>query len=252
MGHGFSFRRALLAGCLSVLAAPVGAISTSFTGDFAQDTDVALFTFSTDGSSTITLRSYGYAGGTQGDGNVVADGGFDPLLTLWDDTGHLIGTLEPNGYLNDDGDYDANGNLTSPADCTLVSASSSGTGLCLDSLYSGILSAGTYWLALTESNNYGPDFLANPFAWDGNPGDYSATAFGCAGGQPFCDYGQNVRDGHWALDIQGVTLAQTQTRQDALDLFTPPPATVPAPSTLALAGLGLAGLAGRRKRSALA
>jgi hypothetical protein len=73
----------------------------SFTGTFGADDDVQLFSFTTDGSSTVTLRSYSYAGGTQADGNVMSHGGFDPGMTLFDATGLRIGKDDDN---DDDGE----------------------------------------------------------------------------------------------------------------------------------------------------
>ena len=52
------------------LAGVAAAVPTdfSFTGTFGMDDDVQLFAFTADGVSNITLRSYGYAGGTNAAG----------------------------------------------------------------------------------------------------------------------------------------------------------------------------------------
>ncbi len=62
----------------------------SFRGTFGADDEVALFDFTANGASTVTLRTYSYAGGTQADGTPIAAGGFDPILTHFDGTGLLI------------------------------------------------------------------------------------------------------------------------------------------------------------------
>ena len=221
--HGFILAHALLLASGGALAA------APFTGTNAQDADAVFFKFQADGSTQVDLHSYGYGGGVTADGTSVTQGGFDTLLTLYDDTGHLISALEPDGYFNDDG-----AGVDTDTD----------TGLALDALFQGVLPAGTYWLALTESPNYGPDYLGNAFSWDGlvNPAGF----FGCSQGY-FCDYQGNNRTGQWALDIQGVVSAETKTRDDVRAEFAPP-SYVPEPATLALFSLGLAAMPRFRTR----
>ena len=223
----------ILANALLLASGGARATAPPFAGAFAQDGDVAFFKLQADGASEVDLRAYGYGGGTTADGTVVAQGGFDTLLTLYDGSGRLISALEPGGYLNDDG---APGTVNADTD----------TGLALDSLYQAVLAAGTYWLALTEAPNYGPDYLGNAFSWDGLS---SPTGFfGCSQGY-FCDYAGNSRTGQWVLDIQGVLGVETKTRDDVRAEFAPP-SYVPEPATPALFSLGLAGLSRFRARRA--
>lgn len=210
---------------LAFLALVTGSVDAgSFTGNFSGDKGVVLFHLVSDGATPITIRSYGYAGGTLNDGTVVAAGGFDTLLSLYDVGGNIVpsengvvnpSSSSPDGFLNDDG-------VGVPTDL--------GNGF--DALFEGLLDAGAYWLALTESNNYGPNQLAEPFSWT-TLAEFNPTGglFGCSQGF-FCDSQGNNRDGHWALDILG-----TQSVSQ-----------VPEPTTLALLGLGMMGLL-RRKTS---
>lgn len=89
------------------------------------------------------------------------------------------------------------------------------------------LAAGSYKLFLTQYDNFGPANLALPFLFDGQPN--------FRGG--FVDFDGSKRNGNWALDITGVTLATA----------------VPEASTwaLMLVGFGIAGAAlrGRRRMS---
>lgn len=217
----------------ALLLAGGGAAQAGYQGTFAHDNELAFFLIEADGSALNTLRSYGYAGGVMDDASVVSDGGFDPVLTLYDHTGHLIPALEPDGYLNDDGA----GVPTDPA-----------TGEAFDSLYEDTLAFGTYWLVLSQSNNYGENYLGDGFAWDDLLGEPSST-FGCTNGI-FCDFTGANRTGGWALDILGFTSVTPKTLAEVQAAFPatppPPPPTVPEPGTLALCGLGLAGLWRRR------
>jgi hypothetical protein len=231
--------RAVLASALLLAAAGSHAASFSFQGMFGQDKDIAFFKFVTDGSGDITLRTYGYAGGVLSDGTPVDAGGFDPLLTLYDDTGLMVYQSPDCLYacLNDDG---------ASVDTDPI------TGNAFDSLFVGTLGAGTYWLALTESNNYGDPHLYNNFGWDGWTGNQTSTNFGCSPstGNPFYEWDCATRNGQWALDIWDVTSAESVSRDVVTSQFQPPPPPspppLPEPSTFTLLGLGLAGLLRRK------
>ncbi len=56
---------------------PVQAADFSFRGNFSTDDEVHLFNFSVGATSTVTLKTLSYAGGTQADGTVISAGGFD-------------------------------------------------------------------------------------------------------------------------------------------------------------------------------
>jgi len=69
-----------------MLAGVASASSFSFSGTFTQDDQRQLFLF-TAPSSDVLLRTWSYAGGTDAAGGIVAPGGFDPALALFDATG---------------------------------------------------------------------------------------------------------------------------------------------------------------------
>jgi len=179
----------------------------SFQGALATDDGVALITFTANGTSTVTLRSYGYAGGTQANAAVVAAGGFDPIVAIFDGSGALVTQA-------DDGPDPV------PADPV--------TGAQLDSNLSVVLPAGTYTLAVVQYDNValGPT-LADGFAESGIPA--FTAAFGCSNGQ-FCDVDGFNRTSSWALDVLGVESA-----------------SVPEPSLLVLSMIGVAALALSRR-----
>jgi hypothetical protein len=68
-------------------SAPAQAANLSFTGTFGTNPDtLQSFFFTADGTSTVTIRSYGYGGGTNDRGTAIGSGGFDPVLTLFNNT----------------------------------------------------------------------------------------------------------------------------------------------------------------------
>jgi hypothetical protein len=211
----------------SAMAAPT---NFSFRGTFTQDDNVQLFNFSSDGSATSYIVSYGYAGGTQADGTVIGRGGFDTILTLFTAAGTRVG-------FNDDG---ASGCFTAAAAVapgTVNGATDPVTSRRWDTCFSALLSAGDYILAVTQYDNFSRTAsLADGFVRDGQ-GNFTSTFSGaCASIGSFCDASGNGRTNAWAYDILNVETAV---------------GTVAAPTSLALAGLALMalGLAGRKRQA---
>lgn len=80
----------IVAAALAVGCANASAVDFSFSGMFTGDDDVQLFDFSVGMASLVTFRTLSYAGGTNAAGTVIARGGFDPILALFDSRGFLI------------------------------------------------------------------------------------------------------------------------------------------------------------------
>ena len=121
---------------LSLLSGPaLMAATLSFQGSFSSDDNVQLFNFSVAADTTVTIRSFGYGGGTNSAGSVILPGGFDS---------HIFAFL-PDGTQQAMNDDDTSSPLTTA--CDHVTA---GTNGCLDSYLSALFagSAGSYTLAL--------------------------------------------------------------------------------------------------------
>ena len=190
-------------GCL------LNAATVSYTGSFSNDNSVALLSITLATSSNVTFRTYSYAGGVNGAGTTISNGGFDPLVDVFDASGALIAE-------NDDG-----GNLV-PADPVTLQN--------FDVYLQTTLTPGSYTVALAQYDNFanGPNLSDGFFETSPN----FTSAFGCTNGV-FCDVTGANRTNNWALDISGV----------------PSSTATPEPAVTGLFALGLSmfGLARGRK-----
>lgn len=194
------------------IASTAHAATFSFEGTFAEDDDLQFFTFTIGVATLVTVQTWSYGGGVNAAGDVIAPGGFDPILALFE------GALDPNGLLiglNNDG--------TCPPGNT-----DPGTGACWDSLLQSALVAGTYTIVLSESDNtpFGP-FLSDGYSRSGQ-GNFTGPAFTGMPGA-FIDANPSQRTNAWAVDILGVDQAT------AIGIASP----VPSPATLTLLLSGL-------------
>ena len=209
------FKALKLALPLSVLLATtfdVNAADFSFTGNFTNDNDVPTFNFSIGVPSTVILRTWSYAGGTNATWNTIERGGFDPVLTLFDrSTGALLSE-------NDDG----NGSVATDIN-----------GSDFDAFLTASLASGNYTVSIQQNDNFalGPN-LSDGFSQEG----IANMNFN----DGFVDrFNDEQRDAHWALDILNVNSAV---------LIASP---VPEPETysMMLAGLAFIGFALRRRKT---
>jgi hypothetical protein len=218
MLHYFSARRLAALVFLAVFPhAMSAAIDVSLQGTFMEDDSLAMFSIRVETPSTVAIKTLSYAGATNANGNVVARGGFDPVLSLF------AGYLDPSGEQiagNDDGG------------CGQV-GSDSMTGNCWDAAIVNFdLLPGIYTLVLSQTGNYaaGPTFGAG-FTRTGN-GNYTGIEF-VGINEPFWDVSGSKRDAHWALDFLNVDSASE----------------VPEPTTLSIIGIGLGAISVLRRRN---
>jgi len=136
-------------------------------GDYAQWAAVSL-SFVVPVSSTMTAITFSYGGGVNGSGASIAEGGFQPYLSLFNGSGAFLAST----FFG----------VTCPAGANINSIS----GACFDvSLDGGVLAPGTYQIAMSSfinlslAENFGSGTLADGFSGLGNlfPGEDLHYAF---------------------------------------------------------------------------
>lgn len=153
--------RLLCTAALFAMALPLSADYFAFSGNFVNDDDVALFTFHISSAGVVELQSWAYAGDDGSNhplGTVVNDGGFAPILSLFDFDGNYLG--------HDNGSF---GGGCAPRN------SDPNTTFCLDSYREYTLdNPGWYIIALTQQDAVpiGPN-LTDGFSFAGIPGGFT-------------------------------------------------------------------------------
>jgi hypothetical protein len=170
--------------------------------------------FTVNAAETVTVQSYGYAGGTV-NSTVIPSGGFDPNAFVFDSAGDLYAAYNGSGCITGDDPV---------------------TGNCDDPHIQQSYAAGQYELVIVVSGNQPNDsFLGDGFVEDGS-GSFTCAPFGESGN--FCDGSTATgtqRTGDWAFAV---------TDADSASLPTPEPAG------LAIWGIaGVAVLLMQRRRS---
>jgi hypothetical protein len=142
------------------------ACTTGTLGPANSDADYAQYaavvdSFTISSAEDVRFVTYSYGGGTSVTGAVVAAGGFEPYLSLFDGSGNFLASANFDG-------------ITCPAGANTYN------GNCYDvSLDAGVLAAGTYQIALTDwqnmsyAENYGSGNLSDGFTGFGQlqPGE---------------------------------------------------------------------------------
>ena len=191
----------IAAAALSLSSAVCKADNFSFTGNFSSINEVQQFTFTVGTGSNVILKTYSYAGGTNTAGTVIAEGGFDPILALFQGTGPSAIEIGQN----DDG----GGSV--PADS--VTGAHYDTYLTLNNL-----TPGSYTATIQDFAN----FANGPTLGDGFNN-------GALTGGTFLDATGHNRDGHWAFDVLGVQSASNPTNTPSP---VPEPASMRAPTSV--------------------
>jgi hypothetical protein len=190
---------------------PARAVNLSFRGNFDRDDDIRLLDFTVTSASQVTIKSLSYAGGTQADGTLVAAGGFDPILSLFDGAGNLIET-------NDDG-----GSRNVAADPR--------TNQRFDAFIKSVLNPGNYTVAVSQFYNFPSGTnLSRGFRHQGS--ENFTSVYNCSAGR-FCDTSSDSRNNSYAVDIFRI--------DEPI-----PPESVPEPSTILGAFLAFGSIGGSK------
>lgn len=141
-----TLKASLAAGVLALGSLATQAAPVSFTGNLASDNNVQLFSFTLAADADVSLRTWSHGGGLNAAGNLIAAGGFDPIVSLFFGSGGLALLFDAN----DDG-------------------IGLGSGDALLERFA--LQSGTYTVALSQAANFaiGP-LLEDGFLGAGNPG----------------------------------------------------------------------------------
>lgn len=172
-----------VAAALFTSGTAASAADFSYTGSLPNPSAVQLFNFNVGTTSTVTLRTYSYAGGTNAAGQVIARGGFDPILALFDGSGVLIGENDDGGFLV-------------PADID---------GNRYDVFLQRLLGPGNYTVSVAAFSNFanGPN-LSDGFQGDGSfNGRTNAWAFDILNVNSAAQVGAVPEPGTWALMLIG-------------------------------------------------
>jgi len=213
MRHSFLPLAAVLSAFLLFPGSSSAAIQDfDFSGNFQNDNDVLLLNFTVGTQSNITIFSSSWD-----------DGGFDPILAIWDsagifvtgqDDGGNVGSTLSNGVLYDHGTW--------------------------DSYFSVNLASGSYTASITQYDNFwNGNNLSDGFTHDGNPNFTFDLGFGGATQPMFNGVWDSIdpRTSAWAFHILDV--------EDA-GVVIPEPATFIVWSLLGAIGVA-AGLYRRRR-----
>lgn len=200
------------------IAKSAQALDFDFSGAFQNDNDVLSFDFTVGSDSTITIFSSSWD-----------DGGFDPILAIWDSNGNLIEEQDDGGLIGSE-----------------LSNSVSYDYDVWDSYYTKFLTAGNYTATVAQYNNFAVgSSLSDGFRYDGAGNENFTAQFGCTNGK-FCgvDNANDNRTNEWAFHILDV--------DDAV--IVDPPEKTPEPTTmlglLAFGALGASTLKRKEKQQA--
>src|SRR5579875_2177971 len=213
----YALAGALVVGMLVPGLANASSISQTYSGTLDSESgtpgSVVLESFSLTSASEVTIWTTSYGGGMNLDGTTTGPGGFQPNITLYDNTGFVVANQSPSfsPIANPDptNGWKGDGYLQDPD-----------------------APAGTYYVSLTDWQNQ-----MSITATGLNLSTSAYTQFSGPGGTSFQDVQGNTRNGNYALNILCTPMSGTSSVPE------------PASFLLVLPALATAALLNRKRRS---
>ncbi len=196
--------------------ANASSISQTYTGTLTSESgpgSVVLESFSLTTPSEVTIYTTSYGGGINLNGTTTGPGGFQPNITLYNNTGFVVANQSPS---------------FSP-----IGNTDRSTGANLDGyLQDTDAPAGMYYVTLTDWQNQ-----MSVTSTGLNTSEAAYLQFSGPGGASFQDVQGNTRTGNYALNISAMPLGSG-------------PSSVPEPATFLLLIPGFAAIALAKRKSA--
>jgi PEP-CTERM motif len=206
-------------------------VTTSYTGTLASPEDAFTTTLTLAAAGGVTLQSWSFGGGTNGAGDLILAGGFDPLLAVFAGTGSGA-TILTDGMGNAIAGADTLSTFPSYTGCPPAGEVNIGGDVCGDVTMSLSLPAGTYTILLSDAG-----YIPNAVYDNGTLGE------------GFTDFTGGVFQ--TCNTVGSTTTCASDTANWAFDVTAPgssstPP--VPEPGTFLLFTTGLLGVGASRSR----
>lgn len=217
--------------------------TTSYVGTLATSESTFETTLTLTSAENVTLQTYGFGGGTNGNGTVIAPGGTDPFLAIFAGTGSGA-TMLTDGMGNPFGTSLDLGNYDSFVGCGPANTVSDfGDTTCGDiTMTLASLAAGTYTVVLSDGQ-----YIANAVFDNGTLGE----GFSDFTGGVFCNT-QDTDTGTPCPNTSGAYALDVTTSGSGTGTGTGPGGGMPIapePNTFLLLAMGLLSAgAGRRLR----
>jgi hypothetical protein len=190
--------------------------SVSYTGTFSTPEDDWMVPVTLTSPGNITLQTYGFGGGTNAAGTLIAAGGFDPFVGLFQGTGATALFLD--GTADNLSNYPSEPSACPPAGLVTIG---SVAGQCGDVqlVFTG-LAAGTYTVLLSDAN-YVPNAVYEAIGYLGD--GFSDLTGGSLPFQTCYDPTDcNTDSTNWALDVTTAGTTSSSTPEPASFLLVGP------------------------------
>lgn len=198
----------LFAVLILLFSATAAADTASYTGMLANSTDTYSLTLSLATAENVTVQTWGFGGGTNAAGKIIAAGGSDPFIGLFYGSGSSASILT-DALGNPYGTSDALSNFASFAGCPPAGTVDIGGAVCGDVTMTLALASGTYTLLLSDGLYIPNAVFDNGTLGEGFSDFTDGTFQTCnadASGGSVC----TNDTGNWAFDLTTKTVSASE------------------------------------------